>query len=254
MSVMDDLFGSPPPKGRDRAAERAKRLAAAPERICDHCGISFRAIQKDRKSPRFCSKTCSGKATIGAIRDAAPLVAPKRVTYSVYRPLCDCCGMRFTTRQPNARVCSEECRAEHARREARRHAVANDNRDRAPRPCAECGVVFIPEYGNKKRDYCSDKCLKRKSRRVAKGVRKARMRGTRADPVNAIAVFDRDGWTCQLCGIDTPRDKRGTYDDDAPELDHIIPLARGGAHTNDNVQCACRSCNADKGDSLPIAA
>jgi 5-methylcytosine-specific restriction endonuclease McrA len=37
----------------------------------------------------------------------------------------------------------------------------------------------------------------------------------------------------------------------APELDHIIPLSAGGAHTLDNVACAHRSCNLEKGDTLP---
>jgi hypothetical protein len=35
--------------------------------------------------------------------------------------------------------------------------------------------------------------------------------------------------------------------DTAPELDHIIPLASGGAHVWDNVQCTCRKCNGEKG-------
>jgi 5-methylcytosine-specific restriction endonuclease McrA len=29
-------------------------------------------------------------------------------------------------------------------------------------------------------------------------------------------------------------------------LDHIVPLAKGGTHTWNNVQCTCRRCNAGK--------
>lgn len=32
-----------------------------------------------------------------------------------------------------------------------------------------------------------------------------------------------------------------------PTLDHIIPLARGGAHSLRNIQLMCRSCNSSKG-------
>ena len=34
----------------------------------------------------------------------------------------------------------------------------------------------------------------------------------------------------------------------SPELDHIIPLSKGGAHTPENTQCVCRQCNSEKAD------
>ncbi len=34
----------------------------------------------------------------------------------------------------------------------------------------------------------------------------------------------------------------------ADTMDHIVPTARGGRHTPDNVVPACRSCNSRKGD------
>jgi len=64
---------------------------------------------------------------------------------------------------------------------------------------------------------------------------------------NVIKILERDGWRCKLCGVRTPRSKRGTYADDAPEIDHIIPIAEGGDHAEYNVQCACRRCNIEKG-------
>lgn len=42
--------------------------------------------------------------------------------------------------------------------------------------------------------------------------------------------------------------KCGTCHDKAPELEHIIPLSRGGLHTFSNVACSCRKCNHAKGD------
>jgi len=33
-----------------------------------------------------------------------------------------------------------------------------------------------------------------------------------------------------------------------PELDHIVPLSKGGAHAVDNFQLLCRSCNSSKGN------
>jgi 5-methylcytosine-specific restriction endonuclease McrA len=62
----------------------------------------------------------------------------------------------------------------------------------------------------------------------------------------AITVLLRDGWRCQLCGKKLNPKHRGTYRDDAPELDHVTPLSKGGEHSKRNTQCACRKCNLSK--------
>lgn len=64
-------------------------------------------------------------------------------------------------------------------------------------------------------------------------------------------VFERDRWMCRGEHHKGRRtlDPRlvGTPDLRAPTLDHIVPLALGGTHTYDNVQCLCRDCNNRKG-------
>lgn len=69
-------------------------------------------------------------------------------------------------------------------------------------------------------------------------------------PFNVVVVIlERDKWTCQICGCPTPKEKRGSIEWDAPEIDHIWPLAeiRNGAkspgHIPENCRCACRRCN-----------
>lgn len=37
----------------------------------------------------------------------------------------------------------------------------------------------------------------------------------------------------------------------APELDHVMPLSKGGTHSMDNVQLLCRKCNQRKGSRMP---
>lgn len=76
--------------------------------------------------------------------------------------------------------------------------------------------------------------------------RKMRQRTQTVEAVNPIKVFERDGWRCQLCKRPTPRKLRGSLDDRAPELDHILPVSVGGEHSYLNTQCACRACNAAK--------
>jgi 5-methylcytosine-specific restriction endonuclease McrA len=72
--------------------------------------------------------------------------------------------------------------------------------------------------------------------------------------LSAIAIFDRDGWMCQACGVATPKHLKGSYDPCAPELDHIIPMSKQGPHIASNVQCLCRQCNSDKGAQIVLPA
>lgn len=121
-----------------------------------------------------------------------------------------------------------------------------------PRLCVDCGNEFPREtHIGKPRQRC-EPCTEQQQRRIQKAhklFRKAIERGANGgEKVDPYKVFSRDRWTCQLCGTKTPRKLRGTYDDNAPELDHILPISKGGLHTYLNTQCACRKCNAAKGD------
>lgn len=138
---------------------------------------------------------------------------------------------------------------------ARKAQMANRN-------CKICGN-FVGYAGNgKPRKYCSKKCVNKikklvgrteKDRlrsKIAKSRREAKKRGVKAESVNPIKVFDRDGWRCHICKRKTPKELRGTYKPNAPELDHIVPLSLGGDHTYLNTACCCRSCNGKKGATL----
>jgi 5-methylcytosine-specific restriction endonuclease McrA len=101
---------------------------------------------------------------------------------------------------------------------------------------------------------CSNECREQgrlEAKRKGKSVRRARIRGAlKSENVDPFKVFDRDGWRCQICMRKTVRSKRGTADDRAPELDHIMPLSKGGDHTYANTQCTCRRCNGLKSDDV----
>jgi 5-methylcytosine-specific restriction endonuclease McrA len=56
-------------------------------------------------------------------------------------------------------------------------------------------------------------------------------------------IYFRDKNRCQYCGKRFP-----TKD---LNLDHIIPLCRGGRSTWDNVVCCCIACNGRKGSHMP---
>lgn len=101
--------------------------------------------------------------------------------------------------------------------------------------------------------HCSGECSAeafRRAKRARRDKDKARLIAAVVELVDKIKVFERDRWHCYLCGVHTPPALMGTFDDDAPELEHVVPLSRGGAHAYSNVRCSCRSCNAEKSDLL----
>jgi 5-methylcytosine-specific restriction endonuclease McrA len=116
--------------------------------------------------------------------------------------------------------------------------------------CEECGQAFIrPDKGTLRPQFCSVECSKRHGKRIARVARKALERAKRTEPVNPFKVFERDGWRCKACNCRTPKRRRGTFEANAPELDHIIPLSKGGEHSYRNTQLLCRACNLAKGDA-----
>lgn len=208
---------------------------------CQNCGQEFNPKRTDRT--KFCGRECSFAfyTAQAAVRAAEP--KPPKPPKPKPRSNCVQCGVEFEHGGGGAKYCSERCGIV--------TRAANDNVDRT---CAECGTVFSTTYGDKRRNYCSTDCQRRNTMRVKRLKRRARMRAVEYENVNPMVVFDRAGWRCYICGIDTPRELRGTIHLNAPELEHIVPLARGGTHTYANTACACRKCNAIKSDNLPNAA
>lgn len=112
--------------------------------------------------------------------------------------------------------------------------------------CVDCENQFESFF---KPTHCSI-CRKKESRRAIRSARRAKIRGVKKEVVYPFKVFIRDQWTCQCCGVPTPKKLRGTLELNAPEMDHIIPLAKGGDHSYSNCQCLCRQCNNKKQEKI----
>lgn len=210
-------------------------------RTCVHCSISFiRHSSKGRDVGLYCGRPCSF-AAMRERRLAKEALAPSPVD-------CVVCGYRCE--RVGARCCSSEC----AKRLGRLRYQATPL---PARPCACCGIPFVPLWRRMgPLTYCSGICRARSLReqkRKARRVRRARERAGGGDSFDPLDVLRRDGWRCYLCGKDTPQKLRGSYHPDAPELDHVIPVSKGGQHTTGNTRCACRACNQVKSDRLIAA-
>lgn len=228
---------------RDRLRER-KRIRIV-RGVCAHCGciIERRKQGQDRAgSDKFCSRKCYAQMRSGiqeAIRRTAKLVsreiaALRRIAKAVPRfaraaekrlASCKVCGNEFKRLRANKRFCGDNC--------AKKAIRASQRKAGKLRRTLKLGGY-------------------RKHKSAYKARRRARMVACR--PFDPVAVLERDGWRCYLCGRGTPEALRGTSDPSAPEIDHVIPLALGGEHSMLNTRCACRSCNGAKGAKLPDAA
>lgn len=76
--------------------------------------------------------------------------------------------------------------------------------------------------------------------------RRARMRSAKVDARGAAQFYawihNQDFVTCTYCGV--------YISGSSVAIDHIVPLARGGAHEPDNFCVSCKSCNSSKHNLL----
>jgi 5-methylcytosine-specific restriction endonuclease McrA len=203
-------------------------------RVCPICGDSFIAEGKGF-GKRYCSDKCAARAENNNRNE-------QRLNK---RPISVCPQCKNTFKNRGGRTyCSYKCYIE-SKRPPDQTSV-----------CPICGKEFN-QRGNKLK-YCSSLCsieaqaevykrntLTRRALRVVNG---------NLEKINPKDIFERDGWRCQICG---KKVLKGLYKikgtkryHNAPSIDHIIPISRGGQHTKSNVQCACYLCNCKKGNRV----
>lgn len=230
--------------------ELNSRQADGASRVCGSCGAQYEPIRVNQK---YCGNPCSWDK--GWQRE------------------CEGCGEQYQTRHSDQRYCSKPCAFKHGDLGAKAHPAKADSvmykrwsRKAARsmkkqrklalrreflatkiRTCPECEQAYEAEYYGQV--YCSKTCQRRKKTRTKTPLLRARKHGVVSEAIDPIKVFVRDDWKCQQCNCETPRELRGGIEDNAPEMDHIVPLSKGGSHTYENVQCLCRKCNGIKSDT-----
>lgn len=214
---------------------------------CEACSRRLRICRGKESCPHEKPKFLNGKDRL-ACYECVPKIqsAEPRKAYTARNPQpAKCAGCMGAIPAPKVRqkYCSAQCRNDSL------NALQQQRKRMAypPRKCQECGVAFSSLTGRS--HFCSADCKTKNSYRVRPGSthrRRAKKHGCDYSEVNKVKVFERDGWKCRLCGAATPKKLKGTRNDRAPELDHIVPLSLGGAHSYDNTQCACKRCNMTK--------
>lgn len=154
------------------------------------------------------------------------------------------CGVEFqcTANCPNQVHCSKSCAGQFRVGFCRLPVV--HNRVWHQGCCSWCGSQYTDIYPS---DYCSQRC-----KANASWHRKSKRRGEfTISRANRLAIYERDGWTCQLCGItvDATLKMPSHY---AATLDHIIPQSHQLVpdHSASNLRLAHMICNAIRGDRV----
>ena len=124
-------------------------------------------------------------------------------------------------------------------------AAAREQARPAERACRVCGVIFQPLTAN--HFLCSSRACKQAPKTARNRRRRARQRQATVVVFDEHAIFERDGWRCHLCGGRIDRRTKFPHPRSA-SLDHVVPLARGGGHSPNNLRCAHLGCNSRKGD------
>lgn len=146
----------------------------------------------------------------------------------------------------------ETCREGQTRRMreyvARRRAEGRsinyaEYRSREERTCEQCGAEFLARLDNAGR-FCTVDCanaFQGGSGRVRLGER------FRIAESRRLAIYERDGWVCQICHepVDRDGEPTGAW---FPSLDHVTPRSLGGGDDDDNLRLAHRWCNSVRGN------
>jgi 5-methylcytosine-specific restriction endonuclease McrA len=197
-------------------------------KTCLGCGIGFELTAHNKE---FCSKECHYK----------------NYTSTKYSSTCHYCGKEFKHCKRIQKYCSCSC--------AKKKLNANLYEE-GKKKCAGCNQMFdialfkLKKYNKGIRPYCPD-C--HRDRVNAQNYKRRQWMAAVDVRLDITSVFNKCGWNCSYCGCKTPKELRGKFVDNAPELDHIVPLSKGGNHVIENVTLSCRKCNLKKGNKLNYA-
>lgn len=131
---------------------------------------------------------------------------------------------------------SRRYRADRKKGAAIRRAWRYRRRDRDPQAERE----LQREY--RLRRLAANPARVRLEKRIHAAIRRGRKRSARADHVDYRRIYERDKMRCHLCGRKVSQRQL--------HFDHVIPLAAGGSHTEENIAVAHARCNLTKGTKV----
>lgn len=241
--------GRPRKKCFECSPRQESQRAAARYVNCEQCGAKVEAKTNLRK---FCSEACKYQARVSRSSvkccECGEPMPPRQHLRKDGTAIHGSCKKRIikhgATGYDKGCRC-QECKdgtarrmREYTARYKAKHGCTPSKRWRRERRgvpvedqiCVKCGDPLGVSYFNEDVEPMHRQCRGNVS--VPESVR--------------LAIYERDDWTCHLCGESTEPDS-GLYDDWYPTLDHVIPRSKGGGEGMENLKTCHRWCNLVRG-------
>lgn len=229
-----------------------KQEAPRKGRICDVCGSRYDATCSDQ---RTCSRPCGVALRVSATRHSTCNGCGSSIQQGgagLLRKWCSAKCREAHRPKPDPVVRYKDCvhcGAAYAKKTRRLYcsvdccrAATNVARRADSKPCRTCGAGAPLDWPRRQCDSCA-----LASRRRARRRRRAREAGAVSEPYTLSYIAARDGHRCGLCHRKVNM-RASVPHPNAPTIDHIVPLARGGDDTRVNVHLAHFICNSVKSD------
>lgn len=235
---------------RRKGEERPRQLARTAPSPCVQCGRPIKVKQRGC-TPKYCSRSCretwnkENSPNHGAAARAKREAKIQANLEAYPDPTCAWCGGPCERNDMGVppKFCKKSCRDSSSRAkilaEGRQCEVSGcQNSVSAGQRCAT-------HHAQQWREQNPEAYLE------VRGAYNLRKLGATVDEIDRQTVFERDGWTCGICGGSIDPELRWP-DRMSAQVDHVVPLAKGGDHSWENVQAAHFSCNAKKKDQAPV--
>lgn len=210
--------------------DRAERLRQMVSFVCS-CGST---VTMQRRGAYLAKGRCAPcrAAERARLRPPRPAYPATKIRFAE----CTWCDHLFVLRPGRSRRRCESCGRCKAGAASRIEILG----------CRECGGAFV---SRSRQAFCSAGCSRKSFNRSKRHRERAsgRRGGSVRRPVESESftlreIAERDGWRCHLCRRSVPdREYKARPLD--PTLDHLVPIADGGAHSRANVALAHNRCN-----------
>ena len=206
-----------------------KCLVCGKEFEVEEYTIVYSTGRKNTRFPiqKYCSSKCGSSANYKKHRDYYKnywLTRPNLWAWKEPR-ICEVCEINYEPKSPKSKTCSRKC-------SKRRWKLLN------------------PEVNRKINNASAARSRKKDPERYRFYVknRKHMIRESRGSSKNFSKTFTLKDWDeikkkaeykCLICGLEVKL-----------TIDHTVPLSKGGAHSKENIQPLCHSCNSRKRDKL----
>lgn len=239
---------------------------------CARCGKEFTGRKK-----KYCSEDCSKEAIRTRNRERWRKTNPPKQSVTIK---CEWCGNKHTVpprTAHQARFCSDNCKHNWRNRIVngckpvkdynkerkqqkmiRQSRIEKEKLERlVEKDCAWCGVTF--KTTTVKRMTCSSECSRKRMNRIKWERKESRLNESNIidTDITLIKLYKKDKGMCYICNQPCDYDDKQTTregyfiaGETYPSVDHVIPIAKGGKHSWDNVKLAHHRCNGIKSDRI----